>query len=38
MYWDKHGIEGISVRIGSALPRPTEPRHLSGSATTTCCS
>jgi uronate dehydrogenase len=29
MYWDKHGIEGISVRIGSALPRPTEPRHLS---------
>ena len=29
MYWDKHGIEGISVRIGSALPRPTEFRHLS---------
>lgn len=29
MYWDKHGIEGISIRIGSALPRPTEPRHLS---------
>lgn len=29
MYWDKHGIEGVSVRIGSALPRPTEPRHLS---------
>lgn len=29
MYWDKHGIEGISLRIGSALPRPTEPRHLS---------
>ena len=29
MYWDKHGIEGISVRIGSCLPRPTEFRHLS---------
>ena len=29
LYWDKHGIEGISVRIGSALPRPTEFRHLS---------
>ena len=28
MYWDKHGIEGINLRIGSALPRPTEPRHL----------
>jgi uronate dehydrogenase len=29
MYWDKHGIEGVSVRIGSCLPRPTEFRHLS---------
>ena len=29
MYWDKHGIEGISVRIGSCLARPTEFRHLS---------
>ena len=29
MYWDKHGIEGISLRIGSALERPTEFRHLS---------
>jgi uronate dehydrogenase len=29
MYWDKHGIEGISIRIGSCLPRPTEFRHLS---------
>ena len=28
MYWDKHGIEGINLRIGSTLPRPTEPRHL----------
>ena len=29
MYWDKHGIEGISIRIGSTLERPTEFRHLS---------
>src|SRR5215208_3019048 len=29
MYWDKHRIEGISVRIGSTLERPTEFRHLS---------
>jgi uronate dehydrogenase len=29
MYWDKHGIEGVSVRIGSAIERPTEFRHLS---------
>jgi uronate dehydrogenase len=29
MYWDKHGIESICVRIGSCLPRPEEFRHLS---------
>jgi uronate dehydrogenase len=29
MYWDKHGIEGIMLRIGSILERPTEFRHLS---------
>jgi uronate dehydrogenase len=29
MYWDKHGIEGISLRIGSAIAKPTEFRHLS---------
>ena len=29
MYWDKHGIESVCVRIGSALERPTEFRHLS---------
>jgi uronate dehydrogenase len=29
MYWDKHGIEGISLRIGTAIERPTEFRHLS---------
>ena len=29
MYWDKHGIEGISVRIGTAIAKPLEFRHLS---------
>lgn len=29
LYWDKHGIETVAVRIGSAVPEPTEPRHLS---------
>lgn len=29
IYWDKHGIEGISMRIGSCVPRPMELRHLS---------
>ena len=30
MYWDKHGIEGISVRIGTAMGTPpTDPRQLS---------
>jgi len=29
MYWDKHGIEGISLRIGTAIERPMEFRHLS---------
>ena len=29
MYWDKHGIESVCVRIGSCVERPTEPRHLS---------
>jgi uronate dehydrogenase len=29
MYWDKHGIEGISLRIGSAIEKPTQFRHLS---------
>ena len=28
MYWDKHGIETVNVRIGSCMPQPTEPRHL----------
>lgn len=29
LYWDKYGIEGVALRIGSALERPTERRHLS---------
>lgn len=30
MYWDKYGIESISVRIGTASGKPpSEPRHLS---------
>lgn len=29
LYWDKHGIETLCVRIGSCLPKPTEFRHLS---------
>ena len=28
MYWDKHGIESVCLRIGTCIPRPTEPRHL----------
>ncbi len=27
LYWDKHGVESLSLRIGSALPQPTERRH-----------
>lgn len=29
LYWDKHGIESVCVRIGTAIERPTEARHLS---------
>jgi uronate dehydrogenase len=29
MYWDKHGIEGISLRIGSFETQPANFRHLS---------
>jgi uronate dehydrogenase len=28
-YWDKHGIESVSLRIGSFERRPTQQRHLS---------
>jgi len=29
LYWDEHGVESVCVRIGSAIARPTEFRHLS---------
>jgi uronate dehydrogenase len=29
MYWDKHGIEGIALRIGSCEKEPANFRHLS---------
>jgi uronate dehydrogenase len=29
MYWDKHGIESVCVRIGSCVAKPQEFRHLS---------
>jgi uronate dehydrogenase len=29
LFWDKHGLETVCLRIGSALERPTELRHLS---------
>lgn len=29
LFFDKYGVENIHLRIGSCLPRPTEPRHLS---------
>ncbi len=29
MYWDKHGVENVNVRIGSCFPKPTNARMLS---------
>ncbi len=29
LYWFKHGVESVSVRIGSCFPEPTEQRMLS---------
>ncbi len=29
LYWDRHGIETVSVRIGSCFPRPNSVRMLS---------
>ena len=29
LYFDKFGIETVSIRIGTAIEHPTEPRHLS---------
>ncbi|MCB1488346.1 MAG: NAD(P)-dependent oxidoreductase [Bauldia sp.] len=28
LYWDKHGIETVSIRIGSSFPEPTDRRML----------
>ena len=28
LYWDKHGLETVSIRIGSCEPVPTNRRHL----------
>ncbi|WP_169708728.1 NAD-dependent epimerase/dehydratase family protein [Trinickia terrae] len=29
LYWDKHGIESVCIRIGSCVEKPAEFRHLS---------
>ena len=29
MYWDKHGVENVNLRIGSCLPEPNNARGLS---------
>src|SRR5581483_1182923 len=29
LYWDKHGVETISIRIGSSFPEPVDARMLS---------
>jgi uronate dehydrogenase len=29
MYWDKHGIENVNLRIGSCFPKPVDNRMLS---------
>jgi uronate dehydrogenase len=29
LYWDKHGIESVCIRIGSCVEKPMEFRHLS---------
>ncbi|WP_069811944.1 NAD-dependent epimerase/dehydratase family protein [Streptomyces sp. TP-A0874] len=29
LYWDRHGIETVSIRIGSCFPQPTSVRMLS---------
>lgn len=28
LYWDKHGLETVSLRIGSCEPKPSNRRHL----------
>jgi uronate dehydrogenase len=29
LYWDKHGVENVNLRIGSCLPKPQNARGLS---------
>src|SRR5690606_9411161 len=29
LYWDKYGIESVSIRIGSCFPKPVDRRMLS---------
>jgi uronate dehydrogenase len=29
LYWDKHGVESVNIRIGSCFPEPAEARMLS---------
>jgi uronate dehydrogenase len=29
LYWDKHGVESVNLRIGSCCPEPTDARMLS---------
>ncbi|HTJ92382.1 MAG TPA: NAD(P)-dependent oxidoreductase [Pararobbsia sp.] len=29
MYWEKHGVESLCLRIGSSVPKPVSERHLS---------
>jgi uronate dehydrogenase len=29
LYWDKHGVENIAIRIGSSFPEPADERMLS---------
>jgi uronate dehydrogenase len=29
LYWDKHGVESVNIRIGSCCPEPTDARMLS---------
>ncbi|RKP45061.1 NAD-dependent epimerase/dehydratase family protein [Pararobbsia silviterrae] len=29
MYWEKHGVESLCLRIGSSVPLPVSERHLS---------
>ncbi|MCJ8142521.1 NAD(P)-dependent oxidoreductase [Ancylobacter sp. A5.8] len=29
LYFDKHGLESLSLRIGTCAPKPTQARHLS---------